>query len=118
MQAVNELAPEPMESSSFDCGASKVLARILESLRQTVRDGAHDLSFHAMGTRCRISFAASDARMPELGLMALEWIAGFEAKYSRYLPDSLISRINASAGREPVALDPEAEQVFALCQEL
>jgi FAD:protein FMN transferase len=53
-----------------------------------------------------------------LGQDALGWLTAFEAKYSRFLPDSLIARINAAAGREPVAVDAEADALFALCDQL
>ncbi|MBN8246883.1 MAG: FAD:protein FMN transferase [Verrucomicrobia bacterium] len=49
---------------------------------------------------------------------AVHWVADFEARYSRFLPGSLISRINAAAGVEPVTLDAEAERLFALCHDL
>jgi len=41
----------------------------------------------------------------------LDWIAWFEARYSRFIPDSLISRINAAAGEHWVEVDPETGQV-------
>jgi thiamine biosynthesis lipoprotein len=53
-----------------------------------------------------------------LSATVLEWVAAFEAKYSRFLSGSLISRINAAAGLEPVAVDPETEQLFALCDQM
>jgi thiamine biosynthesis lipoprotein len=45
-------------------------------------------------------------------------VANFEAKYSRYWPESLVSRINAAAGRDWTVLDAEADRIFALCHEL
>lgn len=41
-------------------------------------------------------------------------MARFEAKYSRFRPDSLISRINAAAGRDWVAIDEEMERILDL----
>lgn len=46
------------------------------------------------------------------------WVQAFEAKYSRFRPDSLVSRINAAAGREWVAVDADMEQLLQLCQTL
>jgi thiamine biosynthesis lipoprotein len=46
------------------------------------------------------------------------WIADFEARYSRFLPESLINRINQSAGREWVEVDTETDRLFSLCHEL
>jgi thiamine biosynthesis lipoprotein len=75
------------------------------------------LSFSALGTRCEVQYAAprggDQATAFENATVA--WVAGFEAKYSRFRPDSLISRINAAAGRAPVEVDAEAEGMFKLC---
>lgn len=77
------------------------------------------VSFHAMGTACEIQYAVDD---PERGRTferaAISWVEAFEAKYSRFRPDSLISRINAAAGREWIAIDDETEQLFKLCDTL
>jgi thiamine biosynthesis lipoprotein len=48
----------------------------------------------------------------------LGWLAAFEAKYSRFLPDSWISVLNASAGGAAVASDPEIDRILALCHEM
>jgi thiamine biosynthesis lipoprotein len=48
----------------------------------------------------------------------LRWISWFEAQYSRFIPDSLISRINAAAGLHWVDVDPETDALFGLCQEM
>ena len=45
-------------------------------------------------------------------------MAAFEAKYSRFLPDSWISVLNASAGGAAVASDPEIDRILALCHEM
>jgi thiamine biosynthesis lipoprotein ApbE len=61
--------------------------------------GLRRVDFHAMGTRCSIQFACADgegARTFER--RAVSWVQAFEAKYSRFQPDSLISRINDAAG--------------------
>lgn len=102
----------------FDHGVEEVFARIRNSVQETFRDGAHEFTFQAFGTRCRVVFAAPAPGASKLKLLVMEWVAAFEAKYSRFLPSSLISRINAAAGREPVALDAEAEQLFALCDRM
>lgn len=78
----------------------------------------HHLSFHAMGTHCRVALAAAPELARALFDDVLEWVAAFEARYSRYLPDSLISKINAAAGIAPVPIDVETERIFALCDQL
>lgn len=74
--------------------------------------------FQAFGTNCRISFVAPAQLASVFQTSALTWVANFEAKYSRFWPASLISRINAAAGLEGVAVDVEADRIFALCHEL
>ena len=46
------------------------------------------------------------------------WVEAFEAKYSRFRPDSLLSRINAAAGQAWVEVDPEMEGLLTLCDTL
>ena len=64
----------------------------------SVADGFHRLEFMAMGTVCKIDFAhASRARAEEFKTHVLAWLADFEDRFSRFRPDSLISRINRAA---------------------
>ncbi|MDQ8205089.1 FAD:protein FMN transferase [Pelagicoccus sp. SDUM812003] len=84
-------------------------------LRYTPETQLYDLSFKAMGTLCRILFQASDNEHASVfAQSAYQWVSHFESKYSRFLPHSLISQINASAGRSAVALDREASQLLDL----
>jgi FAD:protein FMN transferase len=72
-----------------------------------------------MGTICRVQFqAASAAHARAFQNELLDWIAQFEAKYSRFLSDSLISRINAAAGEHWVEIDSETEMLLGLCREM
>lgn len=75
------------------------------------------LSFHAMGTTCEVQYVAPEGDEQALTFerAVVGWVAAFEAKYSRFRPDSLISRINAAAGRHGVEIDGEAESLFNLC---
>jgi thiamine biosynthesis lipoprotein len=96
-----------------------VRERTLRSATRSAVDGANRLAFHAMGTICRVQFRApntTESRGYEDAL--LNWVAQFEAKYSRFLADSLISRINAAAGEHWTDVDPETEQLIGLCHEL
>ena len=109
--------PVPVELSDR-YNAAAILKRIQESLSVSQKDGAHDLTFRALGTGCRISIVAQPAVATALRTAALNWIANFEAKYSRFWPESLISLINRSAGGDWIPLDAEAERLFHLCNEL
>ena len=99
--------------------AAEVIARVTQSAQATVENGLHRLEFHAMSTPCRVNFhgvGASTARDFQREVVA--WVAQFEARYSRFIPDSLIGRINAAAGEHWVETDPETDRLFELCQEL
>lgn len=78
------------------------------------------LSFHAMGTACEIQYAApdGDAQAMAFERAASAWVTAFEAKYSRFKPESLVSRINEAAGREWVEVDAEMETLLQLCETL
>jgi thiamine biosynthesis lipoprotein len=93
-------------------------ARITASAQSALLNGAYELSFQALGTRCRVSFAAAPNRARELQTLVLDWVAAFESKYSRFLPGSIISQINAAAGVKSVAIDAESERIFALCDQM
>jgi thiamine biosynthesis lipoprotein len=99
--------------------AQDVITRVAQSAQTSLADGLHKLEFAAMSTRCCVNFhgvPASLARDFQRDVVA--WVGQFEARYSRFLPDSLIGRINAAAGEHWVETDPETDRLFALCQEL
>ncbi|HZZ56582.1 MAG TPA: FAD:protein FMN transferase [Opitutaceae bacterium] len=75
------------------------------------------LSFPALGTQCEVQYFAPEggAQAAAFEQRVVAWVQAFERKYSRFRDDSLISRINAAAGAEWVAVDAEAEQLFLLC---
>lgn len=78
------------------------------------------LAFRALGTQCEVSFAnpGGEAEAAPFERAAVAWVEAFEAKYSRFRPGSLISRINAAAGRDWVEVDAETEGLFQLCDTL
>ena len=78
------------------------------------------LSFPALGTMCEVQYAApgGDPQAAAFERAATGWVNAFEAKYSRFRPDSLISRINAAAGREWIEVDAEMEGLLKLCDTL
>jgi thiamine biosynthesis lipoprotein len=96
-----------------------VLSRIRDSVQETSANGCRKIGFRAMGTWCQVMFtgvpsAAGDYFVQE----AVRWVAEFEARYSRFLPDSLVSQINRAAGLSWVDIDEETERLFGLCHEL
>lgn len=78
------------------------------------------LSFAALGTTCEVQYAAAsgDAQAAGFEKAVTNWVHAFEAKYSRFRPESLVCRINAAAGREWVAVDAEMEAMLKLCDTL
>jgi thiamine biosynthesis lipoprotein len=95
-----------------------VCQRIAASASSQAHADAYELNFQAMGTRCRVWIRAQPSVARGFAAEVLGWVAEFEATYSRFLPESLITRINAAAGREWVEVDPSTERLFALCDEL
>lgn len=110
---MNTLSPNPPSHAA-------VLSRILASAQESEgRGGSRKLSFLAMGTQCEVTYyGVSPTAGKAYQKAILDWVAAFEAKYSRFLPDSLISQINEAAGSKWVQTDPETDQIFGLCQEL
>ena len=71
--------------------------------------------WNALGTRCEVQYVCADDRAASAFESELVgWVAAFEAKYSRYRPGSLVSRINAAAGQSWVEIDAEMEQFLDL----
>jgi FAD:protein FMN transferase len=101
--------------SSFDT----VHGRVRQSSRCQASEGFYQLSFQAMNTDCRVNFLSGDSALAQdFQSQVLRWVAWFEAQYSRFIPDSLIGRINAAAGLHWVEIDPETDALFNLCQEM
>jgi thiamine biosynthesis lipoprotein len=80
----------------------------------------HKLSFPALGTTCEVQYVTPGdvLPMPAFESEAVGWVQAFEAKYSRFKPASLVSRINAAAGNAWVEVDAETEELFRLCDNL
>ncbi len=73
------------------------------------------LRWAALGTECYVQYACGEAPAARAFEQAAQaWVAAFEAKYSRFRPDSLVSRINAAAGRSWVEIDEEMERFLDL----
>ena len=58
-------------------------------------------------------FAERAAMADDAANAAVREVKRIEAKYSRYLDDSVVSRINLAAGRAPVDIDAETAQLLA-----
>jgi thiamine biosynthesis lipoprotein len=78
------------------------------------------LSFRAMATQCEVQYSApgGDAQAAAFEKAAEGWVHAFEAKFSRFQPGSIVSRINDAAGREWVEIDAETEALLRMCDTL
>ncbi len=75
------------------------------------------LATTAMGTRFEIVLVAgppgwTDADMRAAGETAIDEIDAWDRRLSRFAPDSLVSHINRTAARAPVALDAPTFRLF------
>jgi FAD:protein FMN transferase len=99
--------------------AQEAVVRVSQSARTTVENGLYKLEFCAMSTLCRVNcHGVSAAVVAGFQRDVVAWTGQFEARYSRFIPDSLIGRINAAAGEHWVEVDPDTERIFTLCQDL
>lgn len=81
--------------------------------------GIRNLEFSAMGTLCSIKFRLGDDREAwQFATDALSWVGEFEAKFSRYRPDSVVSQINTAAGTSWVEIDDETRHMLDLAESL
>lgn len=72
-----------------------------------------------MASRCQIRLAAADeAEAERLAALAIAEVRRIEAKYSRYQPDTVVSRINAAAGGGWTECDDETLSLFAYADTL
>jgi thiamine biosynthesis lipoprotein len=73
----------------------------------------HRFTFRAMAAENELQIHADDAALATAAARAaIDEVHRIEAKYSRYRPDSVVSRINASAGNAPVAIDEETVRLL------
>ncbi len=75
------------------------------------------LHFPALGTLCEVQYISprGDAQAATFDRAVIAWVENFEAKYSRFRPTSLVSQINAAAGRHWVVIDEDMSRLMALC---
>jgi thiamine biosynthesis lipoprotein len=78
------------------------------------------LTFSAFATTCEVQYAApgGETQVAAFEQAAVAWVQAFEAKYTRFRPTSLVSQINAAAGRAWVDVDADMEQMLQLCDTL
>jgi FAD:protein FMN transferase len=87
-------------------------------------DGAHPhttlrIEFSAMAAPCSVTVVSEDAVQAGAAMQAaMQEVRRIEAKYSRYVPGSIVSRINAAASKDFVEVDEETEALLQFAQTL
>jgi len=77
------------------------------------------VAFGAMASTCEVRLAARDEEEARrLAQPAIDEVRRIEVKYSRYRPDSIVSRINAAAGLDGVDCDDETAALFGYADTL
>jgi thiamine biosynthesis lipoprotein len=98
---------------------SFVSARVRDSMQLEGRGDFHRLKCRAMSTPVNIAFAASSAAVAnDFQRTAIDWIARFEARYSRFLPESIVGQINSRSGGDWLELDEDADRFLSICAEM
>jgi thiamine biosynthesis lipoprotein len=96
-----------------------VSARVRDSMQAEVRGDFHRVKCRAMSTPVNLAFATPVKGVgQDYQRAAIDWLARFEARYSRFLPDSIIGQINAGSGGDWLEIDEEAEQLLSICSEM
>src|SRR4051812_46656847 len=97
-----------------------VTNRVRQTVRTQTRGDFHDLTFRAMSTPVRICFGQQLLPLAaDFQRAAVEWIARFEARYSRFIADSIVGQINAAAGTgDWIEVDDETEELLHLCGQM
>ena len=98
---------------------SSVSARVRDSMQVEARGDFHRLNCRAMSTPLNIAFVASSAAAAQdFPRTAIDWIARFEARYSRFLPESIVGQINARSGGDWLELEEDADRLLSICAEM
>lgn len=76
-------------------------------------NGVCRVEFKALGTQCSLQWRGlSEQNSLQFLNEALGWLEQFEAQFSRFRPSSMLSQINAAAGRDWVAVDRAMEAML------
>src|SRR6478736_3733512 len=99
---------------------SMVSERVRDSMQVEVRGDFHRVNCRAMSTPVNLAFATfAKGVAQDFQRAAIDWIARFEARYSRFLPESIIGQINAhSGGGDWLEIEEDADRLLSLCSEM
>lgn len=98
---------------------SSVSSRVRDSMQVETRGDFHRITCRAMSTPVNIAFTTSSAVVArEMQRAAIDWIARFEARYSRFLAESIVGQINAQSGGDWLELDEDCDRLLSICTEM
>lgn len=90
--------------------------RLAEAPLTPLGDDFYEVLFFALGAQCQLIFRAAHPSAAESYRdAAFDWLSDFEARFSRFLPDSDLNRINAHAGLGWSEIDRQCEVLLDLC---
>ena len=96
-----------------------VTARVRDTMRTESQGNYHKLTFRAMSTPVRICFDQGKLLLAaDFQRAVVQWIACFEARYSRFIPESIVGQINAGAGGDWMEVDEETDELLSLCDQM
>jgi thiamine biosynthesis lipoprotein len=96
-----------------------VTARVRETVRTESVGAYHQLTFVAMNTPVRLCFSQENHSFAaDFQRVVVEWTSCFEARYSRFIPQSIVGQINAGAGGDWMEVDDETDGLFSLCDQM
>lgn len=111
-----------IDATAFPASSADLRAALEQNallVPETDAEGWYDCEFRALGSQCSLFFEAQSPQGAEkFRRSALAWLAGFEARFSRYREDSTLCRLNALSGTgEWLRADPDMNALLGLCEE-
>jgi thiamine biosynthesis lipoprotein len=98
---------------------SVVTSRVRDSMQVDVQGDYYRVRCRAMSTPVNLAFVTASASVAkDFQSAAVDWIGRFEARYSRFLPGSIVGQINSSSGGDWNAIDEDADRLLSVCGEM
>src|SRR3954471_5151585 len=98
---------------------SMVSERVRDSMQVEARGDFHRVKCRAMSTPVNLAFATSAKGVAQdFQRAAIDWIVRFEARYSRFLPESIVGQINARSGGDWLEIDEDTDRILTLCAQM
>jgi FAD:protein FMN transferase len=101
---------------------SMMSARVRDSMQVEARGDFYRINCRPMSTPVNLAFATSAKGVAaDFQRAAIDWIARFEARYSRFLPESIVAQINARSGGgggDWLEIDEDADRLLSICAQM